>query len=483
MKLKPTFIFLFLTQILTAQNFTEAPQNPPLDGVWQSSTAFSDVDGDGDEDVLLAGSNGSLERIAKLYLNDGSGNFSLFDSTSFTGVLAGSVAFSDIDNDGDQDVFIAGSSSQSGQTATLYTNDGTGNFSRMQGTLFDGVGVSSIAFEDIDNDGDPDLLITGQNNSFERIAKLYTNDGTGNFSLVSGTPFEGVQNGSVAFSDVDGDDDSDVLITGKNNSDIYVSNLFINDGSGNFSIKDGTPFDSLWQGSVVFADTDGDGDEDVLLTGQNNSERQVSLLYLNDGLGDFTKKSATPFQGVWGSSVAFADIDNDMDLDVMITGQERFGDRFTSLYTNDGAGNFMLVDDTPFEGGVRGSVDFSDVDGDGDQDVLLTGSNNSNEQFAKLYLNSGISPVKDLSHRFGLELTAFPNPSSNRINLNCYLPESGFSTLRIFDLTGNLVSQQNKFSVKGTGQFKMDVDALRPGNYFIELSIGGKTGIAKFLVK
>ena len=64
---------------------------------------------------------------------------------------------------------------------------------------FDGVDRSSIAFADVDRDNDPDVLITGYSNS-ESIAKLYENDGIGNYTEVTGTPFDGVRFSSIAFA-------------------------------------------------------------------------------------------------------------------------------------------------------------------------------------------------------------------------------------------------------------------------------------------
>jgi hypothetical protein len=92
------------------------------------------------------------------------------------------------------------------------------NFTEVTGTPFTGVAQSSIAFADVDGDNDLDVLITGLNFMGQppgvRISKLYTNDGVGNFTEVFGTPFAGVEEGSIAFADVDGDNDQDVLITG-----------------------------------------------------------------------------------------------------------------------------------------------------------------------------------------------------------------------------------------------------------------------------
>src|SRR6056297_3371413 len=140
------------------------------------------------------------------------------------------------------------------------------NFTEVTGTPFDGVYISSIAFSDVDGDDDADVLITGYNSSSQPIAKLYTNDGLGSYTEVSGTPFEGVEGGSIAFADVDGDDDADVLITGQNSSFQQIAKLYINDGFGLFSEVIGTPFDAVSSCSIAFADVDGDDDADVLIT-------------------------------------------------------------------------------------------------------------------------------------------------------------------------------------------------------------------------
>ena len=107
------------------------------------------------------------------------------------------------------------------------------------------------------------------NSSFDVTAKLYINDGTGNFTEKTGTPFDAVWSSSIAFSDVNGDGYKDVLITGSNVSERPIAKLYINDGGGNFTEKMGTPFDGVWQGSIAFSDVNGDGHKDVLITGSN----------------------------------------------------------------------------------------------------------------------------------------------------------------------------------------------------------------------
>ena len=205
------FLLLTITQILSAQSFTSVFDSP-LEGVLGGSVAFSDIDGDNDNDLLITGQNISIERSTILYTNDG-GIFTKVMDTPFEDVYLSAVAFSDVDGDGDEDLLITGENSLYEDIAKLYIND-EGNFTENPDTPFDGASLGSSAFADIDGDGDDDLLITGINNSNEEVAKLYTNDG-GNFTEVPDTPFDGVWLSSIAFSDVDSDGDEDLLISGK----------------------------------------------------------------------------------------------------------------------------------------------------------------------------------------------------------------------------------------------------------------------------
>lgn len=260
------------------------------------------------------------------------------------------------------------------------------HFNQVTGTPFVGLIYSSMAFADIDNDNDADLLITGQDNHLVRMTKLYTNDGSGNFTEITNAPFIGLSEGSIAFANVDGDNDQDLLITGRSDSG-YVSKLYINNGLGNFTEATGLPFEQVYQSAIAFADVDGDDDQDVLITGQNGMYNPIAKLYKNDGLGNFTEVMNTPFVGVDESSIAFADVDGDNDQDLLITGLSSAG-YVSKLYSNDGMGNFTEMTGTPMVGIAASSVAFADIDGDNDQDLLVTGATNT-DRISKLYMNNG----------------------------------------------------------------------------------------------
>ncbi|MEL6837453.1 MAG: T9SS type A sorting domain-containing protein [Bacteroidota bacterium] len=492
MKSKLPFLFLVLTQALFAQNFTEATQLIPFDGVVYSSIAFSDVNGDGSEDVLITGQNDPFaeELISKLYTNDGMGNYTEMTGTPFDGVLYSSIAFADVNGDGSEDVLITGAKVEFAdqQISKLYINDGMGNFTEMTGTPFDGVWLGSIAFSDVNGDGSQDVLITGAKDAFgdELISKLYTNDGTGNFTEIMGTPFVGVKYSSIAFSDVNGDGSQDVLITGADSSFELISKLYTNDGVGNFTEITDTPFDDVYLGSIAFSDVNGDGTEDILITGQKEpfAGELISKLYTNDGMGNFTEVMGTPFDGVNSSSIAFSDVNGDGTEDVLITGQRNPFGLISKLYTNDGMGNFTEVVGTPFDGVRYSSVAFSDVNGDDSDDVLITGLNRSNVIISKLYINDGMVSSSDpLLVDVSLELTPFPNPvKSNNLNVSFKSTKSHSIAVRVYDLNGYLISHQKEFVGTGKQTLVVDITSLPTGTYFIQLENGKILGAAKFIV-
>ena len=484
MKSKLFFLFLAATQFLFAQNFTEVSQFTLFEGGRANSVAFADVDGDNDQDVIISGWKNSA-RITNLFTNDGGGSFTEINSNQFEDIAAFSIAFADIDGDNDLDVLITGLNSSNDHLTKLYTNDGSGSFTEVFDTPFEGVIVSSIAFADVDGDNDIDVLITGLTDSFFSIAKLYANDGTGSFTEITDTPFEGISFSSIAFADVDGDNDQDVLITGLANSFSHITKLYTNNGSGSYIEIIGTPFEGVRSGSIAFADIDGDNDQDVLITGQDSLETPISKLYTNDGGGSFTEITDNPFEGVKFSSIAFADVDMDSDQDVLITGQNGSNAPISKLYTNDGSGSFTEIIGNSFEGALAGSIAFADVDGDNDQDVLITGQDSSETHISKLYTNDAIiSSSDDIIVDVSLNLTTFPNPTiSNKLNISFKSMEQNSIIVRVYDLNGHLISQQKEFAGIGEQTLEVDITSLSKGSYFIQLENGKILGSAKFIVQ
>ncbi|WP_462249379.1 FG-GAP repeat domain-containing protein [Ekhidna sp.] len=353
----------------------------PFEGMIDSDIVYFDADGDNDEDVIVIGSSKSSRYISKLFIRNQEGLLNDV-STPFLGVKDGSISVSDIDSDGDKDVLITGDSAF-GLSTRLYRNNGNAQF-QMIDTPFNGVWLSSSDFDDVDDDGDSDLILVGSTNS-GNIAKLYLNDGEGNFTLKGDTPFQGIS-GKVAFSDVNGDQDPDVIFNGRDNNGILIVHLYLNDGNGNFVWIEKNPFRALRSGWMDFSDVNGDDLPDVLLSGTGGVSFNT-LLYINNGGGSFSQSTdALPFAQVQGEA-EFADINRDGIDDVIEVGLtfdqvQNKSSLEASLYLGNGDGTFELVEETPFEGMYLGSVGISS---DGKEIILFGTNGNQSEYLSKMY--------------------------------------------------------------------------------------------------
>ncbi|WP_197494061.1 FG-GAP-like repeat-containing protein [Lewinella sp. 4G2] len=472
------------TYSLQAQYFRELASTP-FDGVIQSSVAFEDVDADGDLDLLITGRNNDEEGISKLYLNDGEGNFSVQQNTTLEGVQFSATAFSDVDGDGDKDLLLTGHGTE--PIAKLYLNDGTGVFTEKSNTPFDGVGSSAVSFGDVDRDGDEDLLLTGSTKN-ERIAKLYKNEGMGTFVEVKGTPFTGVASSATAFADVDGDNDLDVLITGRDANLQSSTKLFLNDGNGGFSEKTGTAITNLHYSTVVFSDVNGDDAPDLIISGTSSSNgmnQPISEIYLNDAAGNFTLLSGLPFEGHFYGSVACSDIDGDGDQDLIVTGG--INESHAKLYLNNGNAIFSEAQNEALTGVWYSSIAFADVDGDEAQDVLITGSVdfNGKQLTAKLYRNVGlVNSVGSTASDLSIDYSLFPNPTAAEfVNVRFVSLSPEEVSLQVYNSEGILVRRQATRTTTGTQTIKLDVSHLARGIYFVELLVQGQSRTAELIIR
>ena len=290
--------------------------NAGLCNVYGSSLGWVDYDNDGDLDIFLTGYDGpsSFDVVFKIYRND-AGVFTDIN-TELTPVIRSSVSWGDYDNDGDLDILLTGwfYDGTFHYISKIYRND-SGVFTDINAGLT-GVCNSSVAWVDYDNDGDLDILLTGYDANYTRISKIYRND-SGNFTDIN-AGLTGVENSSVAWGDYDDDGDLDILLTGQYQgypSYPCVSKIYRNDSGVFTDINAGLT--GVDNGSVSWGDYDNDGDLDILLTGSTGSEC-ISKIYRNDS-GVFTDINAG-LTGVYFSSVAWGDYDNDGDLDILLTG-------------------------------------------------------------------------------------------------------------------------------------------------------------------
>ncbi len=358
-----------------------------LTGAPNGSTSIADVDGDGNQDILITGPDENNEPTATLYLGNGQGSFSKAGA-DLTGVRGGSTSIADVDGDGNQDLLITGSDENNDPTATLYLGNGQGGFEEASAGL---TGVSgfrggSTSIADVDRDGNQDILITGNDENDNPTATLYLGDREGGFTE-AGAGLTGVREGSTSIADVDGDGNQDLLIAG-NGKNGRSTTLYLGDGEGSFT-EAGAGLIRVGSSSTSIADVNGDENQDLLITGTGENGEPTARLYLGDGRGEFFETRAG-LTGVGrfsrGGSTSIADVDGDGNQDLLITGPDESNRPTATLYLGDGQGEFSEAG-AGLTGVEGGSTSIEDIDGDGDPDLLITGLDALTGLSSRVYIN------------------------------------------------------------------------------------------------
>lgn len=254
-----------------------------------------------------------------------------------------------------------------------------------------GVGYSSLSAADYNGDGHLDLVLIGQNTTGQPIAKLYQNTSEG-LTEDPTLPLPGLSNSAVNWGDYTGDRKPDLIISGLDATRTRVTKLYRNTENG--LVEDTSiTLPGVSNGSLAWADYDGDGKADLMLTGLNAAGTRITKLYRNTDSG-LLEDTTVVLPGVSNSSIARSDYDGDGRLDLLLTGMATTP--IAKLYRNTGTG-FQEDTSIALPGVQFGSVAWADYSGDGKPDFLLTGRTANQQPIAKLYRNTGTGFQEDTS--------------------------------------------------------------------------------------
>jgi hypothetical protein len=380
-----------------------------------AGAAVADVDGDGDQDLFVT-RTGDTDL---LFRNDGAAGFTDITEDAGLTIVAHSAgaAFGDVDNDGDQDLYVATIASYA---HLLYINDGTGHFTSegvartaVVATTHIHIGMTPI-FGDFDLDGWLDIFVgewrteagIGDHPSHARLLRNRGAAQPGVFDDVteqSGIRFDdawigspalaGTYNFAPAFTDLDGDRYPELTAI----NDYGTSKVYWNMGDGTFVDRTdeiGAGLEGNGMGSTL-GDYDNDGDLDWYVTSITNPEIPPdNRLYNNQGDGMLVDVGAVSGLGDngWGWGATFFDVDNDGDLDLTAVAGYYFAihtQEPMKLWRNEGLGQWSdLSEDVGFNAPrQRRLVASWDYDKDGDLDLIVT----SNADAPELYRNDTIA--------------------------------------------------------------------------------------------
>jgi hypothetical protein len=366
------------------------------------------------------------------------------DRSAILEIVGGGVALIDFDADGRLDIFAPGGGEYAekralaGRSAALYRSVGNWTYSHCAaaaGATADRFWSHGAAAGDFDNDGFPDLVVTGYGG-----LQLLHNAGDGTFTscATSAGLDDELWSTSAAFGDINGDGNLDLYVThyvdwSFENDPLCVAPngqrdrcpplryealpdvLYVSRGDGTFvdgSQTAGLRLDGKGLG-VVMADLDVDGDLDIYVANDTNA----NFLYRNDSRGKFEEcavAGGAAFNDVGNPDgsmgIAVGDYDSDGLPDLLVSNYEQ---ESIALYHNLGHCRFEHVSQALGVTDVGHlhvgfGVCFFDADGDGDEDVFMAnghvfrfGRNASVRQLPVLLENQGGRRFRNVAHQAG----------------------------------------------------------------------------------
>ncbi|MCD6499859.1 MAG: CRTAC1 family protein [Deltaproteobacteria bacterium] len=435
--------------------FSDRTAGSGLDQVQAGRIAMSDLDGDQDDDVVFHLTAGSPEPIIEE--NEGNLKFAyVTDTTDVTDTHSNFAVLGDLDNDGDQDMYLGVYRPQDATDFAYYSsvwlNDGDGTFHEVVGSGVDLNGTTAAgAFADYDGDGYLDLYVGNWLVHYPDPAAmpdfLFQGQGDGTFVEKSQEAGTARQNPSpsygVTWCDVDDDGFADILVANYG----YASNfLFLNQGDGTF-VEAGllthvAKDDNGGYGGNTFGidcgDYDNDGHLDLFLAEIAHPRYQpwsdpsrllhwtasanaYGFEYSDDTLAAGLPRDEGMIDPSW------VDFDNDGDLDLFVS--ILYTGHASRLFRNNGDGTFQ---DVTYLAGIdipdgQAGV-WSDLDGDGDMDLIATSRRGGGTVY--LYENT----IGAQSRWMELDLVGVP--PSNRDAIGARVTAEAGSLVQIHEVKG-----------------------------------------------
>ncbi len=439
------------------QRFMDTPY-PKNSGTSGGDLAAADVNGDGKLDLLLSGLSGSAGPATLLYLYSPSAyqlkaetNLPKLDSGS-------RLILADVDKDGKVDAILTGKTSVDYKNSLMrvYKNQGDGVFSQLydlgsslpledyedvpgswanddskiQG-ISDSAGFSSGFFEaaDLNRDGALDIAFSG-GKGFEagtdasgqmiqrdwESSGVFLGDGKGGFSYLSGPSRNDISPAGISkllrcagvVADFNADGILDIILAGQANrgplanagvpetqrNPLAVTESYLGKGDGSFTRLENSGIDPFIDGSMDYADYNGDGKLDLLVSGNSGHPKdpaggRILRIYAGKGDGSFSTVDMPSLKPLMSGMAVWGDLDGDKDLDIVAAGNDN--SRGLYLYENK-EGSYLRRDSDKMKQGLgatsatgasspdavtEADVLLADIEGDGDLDIILNGRGGS----------------------------------------------------------------------------------------------------------
>jgi hypothetical protein len=319
----------------------QAPADPV--SVSGTSIAFADLNGDGNIDFVVASSMlDAFTTFAQVFLGNGDGSFTAGQSYYLGLASTSNIVIGDFNNDGKLDLAVAGA---------MLLGNGDGTFQGAPAAQPGGF----VRTADFNADGNPDMAVVSYTELF-----IFLGDGKSHFSLAHTYPAPG---GIQAIADMNGDGKPDLLFSkGAPALQTWSFSVMLGKGDGSFGAPIITSGGSSGGGGAVLATADFNGDHKLDVAAVSGG--QSVEIFIGKGDGTFSAP-VSYFAGSNTSSVLAADFNGDGKIDLAVS-----GDAGLAILLGNGDGTFQpatfVVTTSTF------GFATADVNNDGKIDIVAT---------------------------------------------------------------------------------------------------------------
>lgn len=336
----------------------------------------SDIDNDGDKDIIAAS---QVDNEVNWYENqDGLGSFSAANNVTTNATEVKAIYIADVNNDNNKDILVASSVNNSGSTpadnnkiAWFSNANGDGTFGSEQIISTKAIGANFVTVADIDGDNNQDVISSSRDD--DKVAWYNNVNGDGTFGRETIISRRIQYPNNVYHGDFDGDGDIDILATSQHDAKLaWFENV---NGLGFYGKQYIITEDAGTGNQVPKAypvDIDGDGDLDIAFA------HYTKLAWLEnvDGKGNFTTEHLINDSGTGATIIRSGDFDDDGDMD-LVFGVYNSNKLFWHENT-DGNGTFgteQVIYDSGGNNGSLTSLEVADLDEDNDLDIIASSFN------------------------------------------------------------------------------------------------------------
>jgi|GEM_PF-3740805 len=485
---------------------TEKPEYVFFDKNIQNVLAIemADVNADGSMEVVMLADSGLFVTFHPNSKHPTSEPVQIYEFASPFNPGEEQILIHDSDADGDFDILVSRNYGDNPGIYWFENTDGEGSFSS-EPVIYnadDEFYINDITIADVDNDGFRDLVETSVNRDTYNAKIFWFRNNPDSVYGAANVLLER-QNNSIFWPislmtdiDLDGDDDLFTTLDGSSNVHFYE-----NEGEENFISRDEYVTGKSIRKMKLF-DVDVDGHKDILfLTTEKYNDNEVwkslelSIQGLSDGLGLFIIDRSVldlPYgrQNSIGDALV-ADVDADGDEDLLLASSHDI-----KLFRNNYEGPSNILPDLYMneemsfytEAGITHKLSaITDVDGDGDQDLVVA-VNYTEGASLVWFQNQGIITAIDDKQREGkpVQYTLrpnYPNPFNPATQISYTLADAARLNLSVYNALGQKVAELvNAHKAAGQYTVRFEASGLSSGVYFYRIETAEFTQTRKMLL-